>query len=94
MKGPQPLHNEIRSSDMSGIRAERARRAKQRSEDRDSKEALARLLGSPGRKEAQGQRPGVGSAKYHNTHMGVFFICPRQLPTLPGGLSQCTSVLG
>jgi len=48
MKGPQPLHYEIRSSDMRGIRAERAQRAKQRSGDRDSKGAFTRLLGSPG----------------------------------------------
>ena len=42
---------------------------------------------SSGRREAQGQRPGEDSAKQHDTHGGVFYF-PRQLPTLPGGLSQ------
>ena len=47
-----------------GIGAERRQWRKQRGGDRDSKGALARLLGSPDRNIVRGQRPGALSDKH------------------------------
>ena len=70
-----------------GIGAERRQWRKQRGGDRDSKGALARLLGSPDRNTVRGQRPGENSTEFHSTNVGCFLFVPAAA-TLPEHLSQ------